>query len=149
MAVCLKYTILKEMWQTAIGESWFISSSGWSQGSGWLRQKTKGLLSSLCLFKNSNLKNDLNPAEHSWVTHVQQLHYQRAKKNPALFPIVRYTAHVIKIVYVKKTTGKLKMFSLELIENENFIPVFVSYITWSHLCKRKLSSSNFIILQIQ
>lgn len=42
-------------------------------------------------------------------------------------------ADVIRIVYVKKTTGKLDMFSLDLAEIENFVPIFVSNITQSHL----------------
>jgi len=45
------------------------------------------------------------------------------------------------MIYIKKVTGKLEMFSLDLTETENFVPVFVGYITWCHFWKRKLSSS--------
>lgn len=50
----------------------------------------------------------------------------KRKKTLALFPIVHYGADVIKIVYLKRKTGKLEMFSLDLTETKNFVPIFVS-----------------------
>lgn len=79
---------------------------------------------------------------------MQQLHYQREKTPLALFPIVCYGADVIKIVYLKRKAGILEMCSLELMETENFVPIFVrSHGVTSE--KGNLAPPNLIILQIQ